>query len=61
MMIPEAATTGLRLLRNHTPDIQTRQARVIYLPERQCEGKRNAVERRHNIIIADKTFILFVL
>ena len=30
------------------------QARAIYLPERPGEGKRNAVDRRHNIIIADK-------
>jgi hypothetical protein len=35
--------------------LKTRLARAIYLPERPGEGKRNAVERRHNIIIADKT------
>ena len=35
-------------------DIYYSLARLIYLPERPGEGKRNAVERRHNIIIADK-------
>jgi hypothetical protein len=44
----------LGLFAKSQTDIQTRLASAIYLPERPGEGKRHAVERRHNIIIADK-------
>jgi hypothetical protein len=58
-MNSEGAIPGLGLFAKSQTDIQTRQACAIYLPERPGEGKRNVVERRHNIIIADKTVLLF--